>query len=120
MDFTVRYPEFASVAPARIEGALQDAANQMSRKVWNKLYEQGLHALAAHLLYAAGALTPSGSSNGKPVQTITSRSVAGVSLGYSAPDAGFGTSHDGYGSSSFGQEYLRLRKLVGVHVLALR
>lgn len=66
MEFTVRYPEFASVAPARIEGALQDAANQMSRKVWNKLYEQGLHALAAHLLYAAGALTPSGSSNGKP------------------------------------------------------
>ncbi|EDJ8987702.1 DUF4054 domain-containing protein [Salmonella enterica subsp. diarizonae] len=120
MEFTVRYPEFASVAPARIEVALQDAANQMSRKVWNRLYEQGLHALAAHLLYAAGALTPSGSSNGKPLQTITSRSVAGVSLGYSAPDAGFVASHDGYGSSSFGQEYLRLRKLVGVHVLAIR
>lgn len=120
MEFTVRYPEFASVAPARIDGALQDAANQMSRKVWNKLYEQGLHALAAHLLYAAGALNPSGSSNGKPLQTITSRSVAGVSVGYSAPDAGFGTAHDGYASSTFGQEYLRLRKLVGVHMLAIR
>ena len=119
MDFTTRYPEFASVAPARIEGALQDAANQMRRKVWNKLYEQGLHALAAHLLYAAGALNPSGNSSGKPLQTITSRSVAGVSVGYSAPDAGFGTSHAGYGSSSYGQEYLRLRKLVGVHVLAI-
>lgn len=120
MEFTVRYPEFASVAPARIEGALQDAANQMSRKVWNQLYEQGLHALAAHLLYAAGALTPSGSSNGKPVQVITSRAVAGVSLGFSAPDAGFGANHDGYASSSYGQEYIRLRKLVGVHVLAIR
>ncbi|EDR3746910.1 DUF4054 domain-containing protein [Salmonella enterica] len=86
MEFTVRYPEFASVAPARIDGALQDASNQMNRKVWNKLYEQGLHALAAHLLYAAGALTPSGSSNGKPVQSMISRSVAGVSLGFSAPD----------------------------------
>lgn len=120
MDFTVRYPEFASVAPVRIEGALQDAANQMSRKVWNRLYEQGLHALAAHLLYAAGALKPSGSSNGKPIQTITSHSVGGVSVGYSAPDAGFGANHDGYASSSYGQEYLRLRKLVGVHVLAIR
>lgn len=120
MEFTVRYPEFASVAPARIEGALQDAADQMSRKVWNKLYEQGLHALAAHLLYAAGALTPSGRSNGKPIRTITSHSVAGVSLGYAAPDAGFGANHDGYASSSYGQEYLRLRKLVGVHVLAIR
>lgn len=120
MDFTVRYPEFASVASARIEGALQDAANQMSRRVWNKLYEQGLHALAAHLLYAAGALNSSGSSNGKPLQVITSRSVAGVSVGYSAADAGFGSAHDGYASSTFGQEYLRLRKLVGVHVLAIR
>lgn len=120
MELTVRYPEFASVAPTRIDGALQDAANQMSRKVWNKLYEQGLHALAAHLLYAAGVLNPSGSSNGKPIQTITSRSVAGVSIGYSAPDAGFGAVHDGYASSSYGQEYLRLRKLVGVRVLAIR
>lgn len=120
MEFTVRYPEFASVAPARIEGALQDAANQMSRKVWNKLYEQGLHALAAHSMYAAGVLKPSGSSNGKPVQSMTSRSVAGVSLGFSAPDAGFGANHDGYGLSTYGQEYMRLRKLVGVHVLAIR
>ena len=120
MEFTVRYPEFTSVAPERIDGALQDAANQMSRKVWNKLYEQGLHALAAHLLYAAGALNPSGSSKGKPIQTLTSRSVGGLSMGYSAPDAGFGSVHDGYASSSFGQEYLRLRKLVGVHVLAIR
>lgn len=120
MEFKTRYPEFASTSPERIAGALQDAANQMSRKVWGRLYEQGHHALAAHLLYAAGALTPSGSSNGKPLQTITSRSVASVSLGYSAPDAGFGASHDGYGSSSFGQEYLRLRKQVGVHVLAIR
>ena len=120
MEFIVRYPEFASVAPARIEGALQDAANQMSRKVWNQLYEQGLHALAAHLLYASGALTPSGNSSGKTAQSITSRSVAGLSLGYSAPDAGFGANHDGYASSSYGQEYIRLRKLVGVHVLAIR
>jgi len=120
MEFKTRYPEFASVAPARIEGALQDAANQMSRKVWNRLYEQGLHALAAHLLYEAGALTPSGNSNGKPVQSVTSRAVAGVSVGYSAPDAGFSANHNGYASSSYGKEYLRLRKLVGVHVLAIR
>lgn len=119
MEFTVRYPEFASVAPARIEGALQDAENQMSRKVWNKLYEQGFHALAAHLLYASGALSKTGGT-GKPVQTVTSRSVGGISVGYSAPDAGFGANHDGYASSSYGQEYLRLRKLVGVHVLAIR
>ncbi|EKN5130134.1 DUF4054 domain-containing protein [Yersinia enterocolitica] len=120
MEFIVRYPEFTSTAPARIEGALADAANQMSRKVWGRLYEQGHQALAAHLLYSAGALTPSGNSNGNPMKSIASRSVAGVSIGYSAPDAGFGANHDGYASSGYGQEYIRLRKLVGVHVLAIR
>jgi len=120
MEFKTRYPEFASTSPERIAGALQDAENQMSRKVWNKLYEQGLHALAAHLLYTSGALSPSGSHHGKPTQAILNRAVAGVSVGYSAPDAGLGTNHRGFGSSSYGQEYLRLRKLVGVHVLAIR
>ncbi|WP_145562383.1 DUF4054 domain-containing protein [Yersinia aldovae] len=120
MEFTERYPEFTSTLQTRRDGALEDAANQMSRKVWARLYEQGHHALAAHLLYVSGALTPSGSSNGKPVQTLTSRSVAGVSVGYSAPDAGFGSNHDGYASSGYGQEYIRLRELVGVHMLAIR
>lgn len=120
MEFTVRYPEFASTDPARINGALQDAENQMSRKVWNKLYEQGLHALAAHLLYASGALSKTGSTNGKPVKTMISHSVAGLSVGYSAPDAGFGANHDGYATSTYGQEYIRLRNLVAVHVLAIR
>jgi len=120
MKFTERYPEFSSTAPARISGALEDAANQMSRKVWGRLYEQGQAALAAHLLFVSGALTASGNSNGNPMKTIASRSVAGVSVSYSSPDAGFGSNHDGYASSGYGQEYIRLRKLVAVHVLAIR
>lgn len=120
MEFTERYPEFAAIAPGRVTGSLQDAENQMSRKVWGKLFEQGHHALAAHLLYASGALTASGNSTGKPVQAVASRSVAGVSLSFTAPDSGFGANHNGYGSSSYGQEYLRLRKLVAVHVIAIR
>lgn len=55
-----------------------------------------------------------------PPRQSLNRAVAGVSVGYSAPDAGLGTNHGGFGSSSYGQEYLRLRKLVGVHVLAIR
>ncbi|EQC1411726.1 DUF4054 domain-containing protein [Providencia rettgeri] len=119
MTFLTRYPEFTKTEQPRIELALQDASNQMSRKVWGKLYEQGQHALAAHLLYQSGALTRSGHSNGKPIQTATSKSAGGLSVGYSAPDAGFGANHDGYASSSYGQEYIRLRKLVGVHVMVV-
>ncbi|WP_420919619.1 hypothetical protein [Xenorhabdus bovienii] len=43
-----------------------------------------------------------------------------MSIGYSAPDAGFGTNHEGYASSSYGQDYLRLRKLVSRHMLVVR
>lgn len=119
MAFTKRYPEFTEVDPDRIKIALDDAENQMSRKVWGKLFEQGHHALAAHLLYASGALTKKGSTNGAPVQTATSKTAGGISIGYSAPDSGFAANHDGYASSIYGQEYLRLRKLVGVHFLAV-
>ncbi|MEQ4679863.1 DUF4054 domain-containing protein [Providencia rettgeri] len=117
--FKLRYKEFANVDKARIERALQDAENQISRKIWGKKFEQGRDALAAHLLYESGALTKSGHSNGKPVQSATSKTAGGLSIGYSAPDAGFGSNHDGYASSSYGREYIRLRKLVGVHVMVV-
>ncbi|WP_448512402.1 DUF4054 domain-containing protein [Photorhabdus laumondii] len=120
MEFLTRYPEFAKVDENRIEITLQDAANQMSSKVWGKLYEQGLHALAAHFLYVSGALTKSGNSNGKPVQIATSKSAGGISTSYSAPDAGFGANHEGYASSGYGQRYLSLRKLVARHMLVVR
>ncbi|CAQ85200.1 MULTISPECIES: DUF4054 domain-containing protein [Photorhabdus] len=120
MEFLIRYPEFAKVDILRIEIALQDAANQVSSKVWGKLYEQGFHALAAHLLYVSGALTKSGNSNGKPVQIATSQSAGGLSVGYSSPDSGFSANHDGYASSTYGQAYLRLRKLVSRHMLVVR
>ncbi|MDC9606856.1 DUF4054 domain-containing protein [Xenorhabdus griffiniae] len=120
MDFLTRYPEFANVDKHRIELALQDAADQISSKVWRRLYEQGRQALAAHLLYVSGALTRSGNNNGKPVQIAMSKSAGGLSIGYSAPDAGFTANHEGYASSTYGQEYLRLRKLVSRHMLVVR
>ncbi|MEM8325605.1 DUF4054 domain-containing protein [Morganella morganii] len=119
MEFLNRYPEFTEADQFRIKTALEDAENQMSRRVWGKLFEQGHHALAAHLLYASGALTKKGSTNGAPVQTATSKTAGGLSVGYSAPDSGFAANHNGYASSTYGQEYLRLRKLVGVHFLAV-
>ncbi|HCM63337.1 MAG TPA: DUF4054 domain-containing protein [Morganella sp. (in: Bacteria)] len=119
MEFLNRYPEFAKVDQLRIKIAIEDAENQMSRKVWRKLFEQGHHALAAHLLYVSGALTKKGNSNGAPVQAATNKTAGGLSIGYSAPDSGFAANHSGYASSTYGQEYLRLRKLVGVHFLVV-
>lgn len=119
MDFLNRYPEFASVDPTRIKTALEDAEIELSRKVWGKFFEQGYHALAAHSLYASGALTKKGNTNGAPVQAATSKSAGGLSVSYSAPDAGVISNHDGLGTSEYGKKYLRLRKLVSVHFLVV-
>ena len=56
---------------------------------------------------------------GNPVQFAMSKSAGAISIGYSAPDVGFASNHEGYALSTYGQEYLRLRKLVGVHVMVI-
>lgn len=118
--FLIRYPEFAKVEKKRLCMSLKDAESQMSKRIWGKLYEQGLHALMAHLLYASGALTPSGNGNGNPVQVATSETAGGLSIGYSAPDSGFSDSHAGLALTHYGQTYLRLRKLTARHFLTAR
>lgn len=118
MSFLVRYPEFANVDKARIELALQDAENQMSRKIWGNKFEQGRDALAAHLLYVSGALTKSGHSNGNPM-VATSKSAGGLSVGYANKNAGLGENYGAYGTSDYGVTYYELRKQVGVHVMVV-
>ncbi len=118
--FLIRYPEFAKVEKERLDISLKDAESQMSRRVWGKLYEQGLHALMAHLLYASGAITPSGNGNGNPVQVATSETAGGLSIGYSAPDSGFSDNHTGLALTYYGQMYLRLQKLTARHFLTVR
>lgn len=119
-DFLARYPEFQNVDTGRLNLALADAALEVSARVWGKLHPKGVFALAAHLLYVGGALTKRGTNNGKPVQAATSKTAGGLSVGYADPSAGFGANHQGLALSSYGQEYLRLLKLVGRHMLVVR
>lgn len=118
-EFLARYPEFVKVDKSRVSLALSDAALELSERVWGKLYPRGLMALTAHLLYVGGALSPSGSSNGRPVQAATSKSAGGLSIGYSSPDSGFSSNHQGLALTTYGQEYLRLLRLTARHFLVV-
>lgn len=119
-DFLARYPEMKAIPHEQITQALEDAALEVSARVWGKLYGKGVCALAAHRLWAIGALNPEEGRSGMPAQGVTSSSAGALSVSYSAPDTGFSSGHQGLALSTYGQDYLRLQSLVGRYFLAVK
>lgn len=118
-DLIARYPEFVGVDRARIRMAIADAELEISARVWRKLYSRGVLALAAHLLYIGDALDEE-ERHGEPLQSATNMSAGGLSVGLTDPAAAFKADEQQLARSTFGQEYLRLKKLTGRYVLAVR
>lgn len=118
-DFLARYPELKNVDTGQLSLALEDAALEVSAPVWGKLHQKGVFSLAAHLLYAGGAISDD-RKPGEPAQAATSMSGGGLSIGMADPGTGFGANNQGLAMSSYGQEYLRLLQLVGRYMLVVR
>lgn len=112
-NFRRRYPEFRETDDECIGLFLSDAESEVSKARWGKLYERGVMALAAHLLKIR---TDSEASGGEINRPIASESAGELSVSYvqSTPTNG---ADDYYQLTAYGQEYLRLRRLVGVGVM---
>ena len=119
-EFLIRYPAFSQVAPDKINLALSDAAQEMKKKAWGKLYARGLCALAAYLLDINGVLSGGNDGGLSDDRIAASESVGSVSVSYLSPDLGFSDDHEGLALNRFGREYLRLRNLIRMHILAVR
>ena len=112
-DFLLRYPEFEKTDARRIGLFLSDAQAEVSQVRWGKLYDRGVMALTAHLLkLKADAEFSGGAAN----RNLASESAGELSVSYAAPIPANG-SDDFYQLTAYGQEYLRLRRLVGVGVM---
>lgn len=112
-DFLLRYPEFGKTDAKRIGLFLSDAQAEVSKVRWAKLYDRGVMALTAHLLkLSADAEISGGAAN----RNLASESAGELSVSYTAPISANG-SDDFYQLTAYGQEYLRLRKLVGIGVM---
>lgn len=108
--FKIRFPEFDSVADARIQLFIDDAVIVLNSVYWGDKYDLGLHYLTAHLL-TLGTKTEAGSSTS--VGAIASRAVDGASVAYTnVQPTDVGDAY--YMSTSYGQRYLALRKTLGV------
>lgn len=118
--FLIRFPEFQEVNAAKIKIALDDAALQISAKAWGNLYEQGVCALASHLLYLNGGFEADGQGGGEPARSITSESGGGLSFSYGAGNTGLTSEFGTYESTAYGQRYLELKRLINRHILVTK
>lgn len=119
-EFLVRYSEFKIVDRKTVELAIGDAMLEVCARVWGKKYKTGLFALTAHLLYTSGYLDGEDREAGELAQVATSMTAGSLLIGYASPSEGFGSDTNGLANSPYGQNYLRLQKLVSRHFLVVR
>ena len=111
--FRIRYSEFEEVDDKTLSLFFLDAKKELSKSRWGNLYERGLLALVAHLLYLRNQ-----SSKGQPNNPIASKSVDSLSVGYAS--SGGKPTDNIYNTTAYGQEYLRLRKIATIGVTVVR
>jgi len=100
-EFRNRFVEFANVSDEKIQMFLDDATSQVNPKCGNS--ELMIAYLTAHLL-TLSLRTDSGISS--PLKEVTNKTVEGVSIGYATSSQ----DNSGYGSTSYGQRYMQLKK----------
>lgn len=111
-ELVARYPEFEKVDEEKIDLFLLDATMEVSQARWGKLYQRGVLALAAHLLRLSLWTTQGG---GGANRNLAAESAGELSVTYATPTL-TGTDAD-YQLTAYGQEYLRLRRLIGFGVM---
>jgi hypothetical protein len=116
-DFKARFPEFGSVPDSRVQFWLDDAVLEVGESAWGELYEKGVFLLAAHLL-SLDQINQDEDGSGGVTGNVNSRSVGDVSVSF-AKATSDSSSDDWYLQTSYGSEYLRLKKRVGMGIVAI-
>lgn len=121
--FLIRYPEFSGTDQNRIRIMLDDATSEIGKRAWGDMYERGVYALAAHFLFS-GRMAGEGKDNetaGTPLRSVSSQSADGLAESFTTASSS-STDDDAslFDTSSYGQEYVRLRKLTRRHILVTR
>jgi len=114
-EFKTRFPEFDSLADARIQLFIDDAELELDEDRWGDLYDKGLSYLTAHLLYIGEQTSTGQGEGGGPLST---KAVGDVSLSFGSY---LTTNKDAnsFNATSYGQEYYRLMMMVGMGAVAV-
>lgn len=116
-DFKIRFEEFDEVDDSKIQFWMDDAVLEVGESAWDTLYEKGVMLLTAHLL-SIDLSNQDEDESGGVTGNVTNRSVGDVSVGLAkaTPDS---SSDDWYLQTSYGSEYLRLKKRMGMGIVAM-
>lgn len=110
--FQTFFPEFSGVDSARIDVFLDNAKLRVSEKVFNTTYGLAVFFLAAHMLSSSINNTASGGAGTGNKGGVSSEKVGDLAISYGSSSSAGG----GSGSSaqltetSYGREYIQLRK----------
>jgi hypothetical protein len=113
-----RYPEFASVADARIQVFIDDAELEMDEGRWGDLYDRGLSALTAHLLAIANRNAASAGTGISIGGALTARTIGSLSASFGSSPSN-GSTEDYLRSTAYGADYLRLVQIVGTDIVVV-
>ena len=113
-EFIARFPEFAEIAAGVINAQLSFSERLLDVDAWDDFFSDAVAFDSAHNLFLSQLA--SGSAQGAAqgaVGPVTSTSAAGVSVSFatSSPE-GKNASADWYLKTVYGQQFLRLQRLV--------
>jgi hypothetical protein len=118
-DFKTRYPEFTTVADARVQVHLDDALLEVGEAAWGDSYERGVFLLAAHTLMLDPTVIDDIADDADWGESrVTSRKVGDVSVTLARASSA-NSEEDWYNQTGYGANYLRLKKRFGMGIAAV-
>ena len=108
-EFKLRFPEFDTVADARIQIFIDDSILMLNETIWGTLYSLGICYLTAHYLALSEASSNGGSDS---VGNVASQSVDGVSISFNTFSP-TNANQSYWLSTQYGQRFYSLMRSLG-------
>jgi hypothetical protein len=115
--FRARFTEFSTVDDSVVQGALDEAAPEVSSTKWGAFYEFGVGYLAAHLLKIQLTIEGGDSALNSLLPLVT-KTVGDVSASFATYKV-YGADNSILSQTSYGREYIRKRRLISFGGLAM-
>jgi hypothetical protein len=112
----ILYPQFSDPSDfpdSTVDTFIEEASLEVEKSVWRQLYQRGVLALAAHMMFVAERTksiadsSPIGGGIVGPVSSIKTGDEQ-ISFGTVSGGSGFGSFESSLSTSPYGQEFLRL------------
>lgn len=117
-DFKIRFPKFDEIPDSRIQFFLDDAALEVGEGAWAELYEKGSMLLTAHMVQLDLNESDTDEDDSSDEGNVASKSIGDVSVSFTKATVD-DTSDDWYLQTSYGADYLRLKKRIGMGLVVI-